>query len=386
MNPVIIGSASTNFGEHPDSSSRQLFRNAAEAAVEAPSISASDIDALYVGNFMGALTDDQGHMGALMADYLGIPSAPALTIESACASSGVAIREATQAITAGQIDVALVGGVEMMLATGIEKVTDALANAADHEYENQVGLTFPGIYGLMAREYMHRYGVTKEDLAAVAVKNRKHGVNNPIAQYQRELTIDEILDARPIAPPLGLLDCCPITDGASAVVIASSSVAQEVKDPPHVQISGSGQAGDTLALQDRDELCWTTAAELAGERAYTSAGIEPADVDVCEVHDCFTIAELFALESLGFVEPGRSPHITNKGETEVEGRIPVNTSGGLLAKGHPVGATGVAQLVEITKQLEDRHPNQVDDATIGLTHNVGGSGASAVVHVMEVAG
>ncbi len=386
MTALIAGAASTTFGKHDDLSARELFRDAAEAAIGLVSLTAVDIDAVYVGNFMGALTDDQGHMGALMADYLGIPDVPTATVESACASSGTAVSRAVDAIDAGQADVVLVGGVEMMYATGIAVITDALANAADNEYENEAGLTFPGIYALMAREYMNTYDVSEEDLAQVAVKNRRNGVSNPISQFQEEVTIEEVLEARPIAPPLGLFDCCPITDGASALIVVSPEFAANHGLSPDVRIAGRGQAGDTLALQDREDMGRTRAAERAAERAYTAAGIVPEDIDVCEVHDCFTIAELLAVESLGLCERGEGATLTTTGETAKEGRIPVNTSGGLIAKGHPVGATGVAQLVEIVKQLEGRHPNQVPDSAIGVTHNVGGSGASAVVHVLEVAG
>ena len=383
MSVMIAGASSTPFGKHEEASARELFRDAAEAAIDQVPFTAADVDAVYVGNFMGALTDDQGHMGPLMADYMGIERATGITVESACASSGAALRTATHAIAAGAIDVALVGGVEMMYATGIEEITDALANAADNEYENEAGLTFPGIYAMMAREYMATHDVDHDDLAAVAVKNRRNGVSNPNSQFQEEITVDQVSEARPIAPPLGLFDCCPITDGASAVVLVSEQAAGYAGATPSVRIAGSGQAGDTLALQDRAELTGIDAATRAAESAYAEAGITSDDVDVCEVHDCFTIAELFAIEALGFASPGEGATLTNAGETAVDGRIPVNTSGGLIAKGHPVGATGVAQVVEVTKQLEERHPNQVNDARIGLTHNVGGSGASAVVHVLE---
>ncbi len=383
MTVAIAGAASTKFGKHPESSARQLFHDAAETAIDETPLVVSDIESVFVGNFMGALTDDQGHMGALMADYVGVPKAMSTTIESACASAGTAVRQATQAIEAGVCDIALVGGVEMMFSTGIEKITDALANAADNEYENQAGLTFPGIYALIADEYLSEFDATREELAAVAVKNRENGVSNPISQFRESITVEEVLGARTIAPPLGMMDCCPITDGASAVVLVSETYARENGFNPTVTIAGSGQAGDTIALQDREELARTRAAERAAEQAYEDAAIGPEDVDVCEVHDCFTIAEILAIESLGFFERGTGASAAQDGETAIDGHIPVNTSGGLIAKGHPVGATGVAQLVEITKQLEGRHPNQVDDAEIGLTHNVGGSGASAVVHVLE---
>lgn len=383
MTTAIVGAASTTFGEHEESSARELFETAVQDALEMSSVELNDLDAVYVGNFMGGLTDDQGHMGAMMADHVGVPSMSSLTVESACASSGAAIHLARHAIEAGRVHVALVGGVEIMLATGIEEITDALANAADNEYENEAGLTFPGIYALMARAYMNTYDVTREELAAVAVKNRRHGVTNPISQFRDEITVDDVLDARPISPPLGLFDCCPVSDGASAIVLTNEEFATDRGITPEAKISGSAQAGDSLTLQDRTDIARTRAAETAARKAYEDAGISPDDVDVCEVHDCFTIAELFAIESLGFCDPGDGADLTAAGETGIGGQIPVNPSGGLLSKGHPVGATGVAQVVEITKQLSDRHPNQVPDARIGVAHNVGGSGASAVIHVLE---
>ena len=383
MTVHVAGVASTKFGKHADTSARELFCEAAESALEDAALDVPEVEAVYVGNFMGELTDDQGHMGSLMADYVGVPSAMSTRVESACASAGVAFREATQAIEAGVYDVALVGGVEIMFSTGIEEITDALANAADNEYENEAGLTFPGIYALMARAYMAEFDATAEQLAAVTVKNRRNGVENPISQFQEPVDLKEILDARPIASPLGMKDCCPITDGASVAIVVSEQYSDDAGLDTPVHVAGSGHAGDTIALQDRPELARMEAAERAAAQAYDAAAIEPDDVDVCEVHDCFTIAEVLATEALGFFDRGEGARAAADGQTAPDGTIPVNTSGGLIAKGHPVGATGVAQIVEIVKQLEGRHPMQVDDAAMGLTHNVGGSGASAVVHVLE---
>lgn len=383
MGPAIAGVASTKFGKHSDSSTRELFTNAAHAALDDASLAVHDVEELYVGNFIGDITDDQAHVGALLADYAGARGVAATRAESACASASAAARAGSRAIESGGIDVALVGGVEMMFTAGIEKVTDALANAADNEYENEAGLTFPGIYALLARSYMREFDVTNEDLAAVAVKNYANGVTNPVSQRQETIDIEDVIDARPIASPLTLKDCCPITDGASAAVLVSDTYAKAHGLDADVSLVGFGQSSDTLALQDRATLTRTRAAERAADRAYERAGITPDDVDVCEVHDCFTIAEILAVESLGFFERGNGARGARNGETDLDGRIPVNTSGGLLAKGHPVGATGVAQIVEITKQLEGRHPNQVADAAVGLTHTVGGSGASCVVTVLE---
>ncbi|MDG5760164.1 thiolase domain-containing protein [Natronococcus sp. A-GB1] len=386
MTVQIAGVASTEFGEHPDSSTRELFTDAALEALADASLTPGDVDELYAGNFIGDLIDDQAHVGAMAADYLGARQAASMRTESACASASSAARSGAQAIMAGDADVALVGGVERMYAAGIQEVTDALANAADNEYENKAGLTFPGIYALMAQVYLDEFDVSQEDLAEVAVKNYENGVTNPLAQRQEETSVERVLDSPPVATPLNLGDCCPITDGASAAVLVSNSFTEEHGIETEVSFEGSGQSTDSLALQDRPDLARTRAAERAADQAYDSAGIAPEDVDVVELHDCFTIAEVLAVESLGFFERGEGVRGAVEGETAVNGRIPVNTSGGLLAKGHPVGATGVAQLVEITKQLEGRHPNQVDDSTIGLTHTVGGSGASCVVNVLRAGG
>ena len=383
MTVQVAGVASTTFGKHPDGSTRELFVEAARDALADAGVPSDDVEELYVGNFMGDVTDDQGHVGPMMADYLGIREAAATRTESACASASTTARIARRSIESGAVDVALVGGVEMMFSSGISEVTDALANAADNEYENEAGLTFPGIYALMARAYMREFDVTKDELAEVMVKNRRNAMENPIAQNREELTVEDVHDSPTIASPLNLHDCCPITDGASAAILVSAEYAEEHGLEAPVTFVGSGQSSDSLALQDRPEITRTPAAERAAEEAYERAEISPEDVDVCEVHDCFTIAEILAVESLGFFERGEGARGAVEGETAVDGRIPVNTSGGLLAKGHPVGATGVAQLVEITKQLEGRHPNQVEDAEIGLTHTVGGSGASCVVNVFR---
>ncbi|AXR82622.1 thiolase domain-containing protein [Natrarchaeobaculum sulfurireducens] len=386
MTVQIAGVASTPYGNHPDSSTRELFTDAALEALEDASLSVDDIEELYAGNFIGDLTDDQAHVGAMLADYLGARQAASMRTESACASASSAARSGAQAIAAGDADVALVGGVEMMHTSGLAEVTDALANAADNEYENEAGLTFPGIYALMAQVYMDEFDATNEDLAAVTVKNYDNGISNPIAQRQEETDVESVLESPPVATPLRLQDCCPITDGASAAVLVSEAYANEHGLETEVSVVGSGQSSDSIALQDRPDLARTRAAERAAEQAYERAEISAEDVDVVELHDCFTIAEILAIESLGFFERGEGARGAVEGETAVDGRIPVNTSGGLLAKGHPVGATGVGQLVEITKQLEGRHPNQVDDPTIGLTHTVGGSGASCVVTVLRAGG
>lgn len=382
MSVKIASVASTKYGKRGDSSSRELFSEAAVAAFDETSVIPEDLDAVYVGNFMGDLIEDQGHIGALLADYIGAREAASLRIESACASGGAAVRQAALAIESGAADAVLVGGVELMSIADIEHITDALANAADDIYENEQGLTFPGIYALMARRYMHEFDATREDLAAVSVKNHENAIDNPLAQFQKELSIDEVLESKPIATPLVLYDACPVSDGASAVILVSDAFAAAHDLDTSVTVQGTGQSSDAVALQDRSAIIQTPAAERAARAAYEDAGISPDDVDVAEVHDCFTIAEILAVEALGFYEPGEGTRGAVEGETSLDGSIPVNTSGGLLGKGHPVGVTGIGQIVELTKQLEGRHPNQVADAEIALAHNVGGSGASTTVTIL----
>jgi acetyl-CoA acetyltransferase len=382
MGATIASAASTKYDTHSESSSRELFGEAALKAFNDTSIGPNDLDAVYVGNFMGDLIEDQGHMGALLADHIGAREAASVRIESACASGGATIRQAILAIESGAADAVLAGGVELMSVADIEHVTDALANAADDIYENEQGLTFPGIYALMARRYMHEFDATRAEMAAVSVKNHANAVDNPLAQFQKKLSVEEVVESKPIATPLTLYDACPVSDGASVAIVVSDEFAAKQDLDTSVTVLGTGQSSDAVALQDRSAITKTPAVERAAEAAYEDAGITPDDIDVAEVHDCFTIAEILALEALGFYEPGEGVRGAVEGETALDGSLPVNTSGGLLGKGHPVGVTGVGQIVELTKQLEGRHPNQVADAEVALAHNVGGSGASTTVTIL----
>ena len=382
MGATIASAASTKYDTHSESSSRELFGEAALKAFNDTSIGPNDLDAVYVGNFMGDLIEDQGHMGALLADHIGAREAASVRIESACASGGATIRQAILAIESGAADAVLAGGVELMSVADIEHVTDALANAADDIYENEQGLTFPGIYALMARRYMHEFDATRAEMAAVSVKNHANAVDNPLAQFQKKLSVEEVVESKPIATPLTLYDACPVSDGASVAIVVSDEFAAKQGLDTSVTVLGTGQSSDAVALQDRSAITKTPAVERAAEAAYEDAGITPDDIDVAEVHDCFTIAEILALEALGFYEPGEGVRGAVEGETALDGSLPVNTSGGLLGKGHPVGVTGVGQIVELTKQLEGRHPNQAADAEVALAHNVGGSGASTTVTIL----
>lgn len=355
-------------------------------ALEDAGVPRADVDALYYGNFMGEIAEGQGHQGPLMAESAGVLGAEATRIESACASGGFAVAEGVRALRSGDVDIVLVGGMERMNNLETAETTDALARAADELYEVRAGMTFPGAYALMAQSYFHQYGGSREDLAAVAIKNHENAVENPKAQFQFEITEEKVLNAPIVAEPLGLYDACPITDGASAAVLVSEEYADKQGLDPNVAIAGSGRGSDNLALQDRPAIAQTEAASEAADRAYADAGIDVDDVDIAEVHDCFTIAEVMAIEALGLFEPGEGITAAREGLTTRDGDVPINLSGGLKAKGHPVGATGVSQIVELTELLADDHPNAdaVPEATVGVTHNAGGTVASVAVHVLEV--
>ncbi|MFO7834244.1 MAG: thiolase domain-containing protein [Halohasta sp.] len=381
----VAGVGLTPFGAHGDRAGRELFAAAALAAFEDAGVDRAAVDQLNYGNFMGALAEDQGHQAPLMAEPAGL-RCPATRYEEACASAGVAVREAVRTIRSGEADVVLAGGMERMTTLDTGRVTAALAIAADELYEVRAGVTFPSAYALMARAYFERFGGSREELAHIAVKNHANAVDNEFAQYQNEISLDQALDSPPVAEPLHLYDACPITDGASAVLLVSEEYAATNDIEAPVSITGSGQGGDNLALQDRNEMAQTPATETAAAEAYGEAGIAAADVDFAEVHDCFTIAEVLAIEGLGLFDPGEGIAAARDGRTTADGETPINLSGGLKAKGHPVGATGGSQIAEITRLLRGDHPNSdaVDDATVGVAHNAGGTVASAVVHVLEV--
>jgi len=383
----VAGVGLTQFGRHPERTGRDMFGEAALAAREESAVPPDDIESINYGNFMASLSERQGHQAPLMAEMAGL-QCPATRYEEACASAGVAIRAAVRTVRSGEADVVLAGGCERMTNLSTADVTEALATAADELYEIRAGMTFPGAYALMARAYFEQFGGEREDLAHVAVKNHDNALPNEYAQFHREITVDEVLDAPMVSDPIGLLDACPVTDGASALVLVSDEYAEANDLDAPVSITGSGQGGDNLALHDREHLAVTPATERAAAEAYDDAGCSAADVDLVEVHDCFTIAEVLAIEGLGFYDHGEGIGAARRGETTATGERPVNLSGGLKAKGHPVGATGGSQIAEMTRLLRGDHPNSdhVEDATFGVTHNAGGTVASAVVHVLEVNG
>ena len=382
---AIVGIGLSRWGEVWDASLRTLWTEAALAALDDAGL--DRVDAITVGSMTPGLFVGQEHLGALLADELGMAGVPATRVESACASGGVALKTGFAEVAAGLADIVLVTGVEKMTDVSGDECTAALAAAADAELEVFYGATFPGLYAMMARAHMARWGTTREQLAMVAVKNHRHGALNPHAQYRQEITVKDVIQSAKVAEPLTILDCSPITDGAAALVLAELGVARTMaKGRPIARIAGVGQATDRIALQSRADLTTLPATTLAAQRAFKMAGKTPNDIHLAEVHDCFTIAEILVVEALGLCQPGQGGCQASSGRTALGGEVPVNPSGGLKAKGHPVGATGVAQAVEITTQLRGvAGKRQVAGARVGLTQNMGGTGASTVVHILEVA-
>ena len=374
---AVIGVGTTKFGKH-DRTSGELFAEAAGDAIRDADVAPSAIQALYYGNVTGGEGEKQLHMGPLAATLLGIPTVPTTRFENACATSHAAFRHAVMEIAAGISDVVMVGGAERVLNIPTDAATEYFAYCSDASWEQTVGLTFPGVFALVARAHMNKHGTTEEQMAHVAVKNHRHGALNPKAQFRKEITVDMVLNSAYVADPLKLLDCCPFTDGGAAVVLAAEEVARQ--RPRAVWVLASQAASDTMFIHEKRDLSRVMATERAAAAAYRQAGKNPADVDVVELHDCFTIAEIVATEGLGFFEPGSGGTAAEKGWTSLGGKIPVNPSGGLKAKGHPIGATGAAQIAEITTQLRgEAGARQVDGARTGLTHTLGGNTATVLV-------
>ncbi len=410
---AIVGAGMSKFGAwYPIKQNRDLWQDAlieAYKSVDKP-ISPKDIDELLFGNFTADLFNHESHLAPLMAQIAGLNPKPSTRFESACASSGLALRHGVINIASGINDVVMVGGVETMTEVPTVDVTDALAAAADTRLEYPAGATFPGLYAAVATAHFDKYGTKDEDLFNIAIKNYENGKENPFAQVQQ--TIEEVMQSKKdkaktrgkpipewsspfdflrsrgnpyIAYPLRLFDCSLVTDGAAVLILASEEVAHKYTDTP-IWITGVGQGSDTLALHDRASFTSFQATKTASETAYKMSGLGPEDIQIAEVHDCFTIAELVAMEDLGFYKPGEAAAAVVSGETKRNGKRPINTSGGLKTKGHPVGTTGAAQAVEIFKQMRGRaeRNRQVKfDVKKALTHNLGGSGATCVVHIYE---
>ncbi len=378
---AIIGVSQTKFGELWDESFRDLITTAGMKAIEDANIEGADLDAMYVGNMSAGLFVQQEHIASLIADHAGLTPIPCARVEAACASGGLALRNGIMAVASGFHDVVISAGVEKM--TDVVDPTPAIATASDQEWEAQQGITFPSLYAMMARRHMHEYGTTREQLAMVSVINHKNGAKNPLAQFPMEITVDTVLNSTMVADPLRLLDCSPVSDGASAVILCPAEEARKYTDAP-IYVKASTQASGTIALHDRKDLTTIDATVNAARSAYKMAGLKPKDIDAVEVHDCFSINGLLAIEDLGFVQKGKGGIAIEEGMTELDGKIPVNPSGGLKSRGHPLGATGIAQAAEIVWQLRgEAGKRQVEGAQTGMTHNIGGTGGTAAVHILS---
>jgi len=383
---AIVGAGQSRFGEFPEKGIKELFHEAYVDMAESVdrNFDPRRIEAAYIGN-LGCGGFQLGNLSALVSEYVGLPYIHTMRIENACASGGYALVTAAMDVMAGLHDVVLAGGVEKMTDVSSLKTKYWLGVSGDTEYERLAGTTFSGLYALLAQRHMHEFGTKREHLSMVAVKNHRNGAQNPKAQFQRETTLEKAMKAPLVAAPLNLFDCCSITDGASAVLVCDAEIAKEFTDTP-VYLAGFGTSSDYLAIHDRASSVALEGTRRAAERAYKMASLGPKDIQVAEVHDCFTIAELLAYEDLGFCRKGEAGKYLEEGHTEISGDKPVNASGGLKAKGHPIGATGTGQVYEIFHQLRgtvEKPTRQVKGAEIGLTHNVGGSGGTVAVTILR---
>ena len=378
---VVLGVGSTKYGRL-DATVIEMASQASVDAMNDAGIEPKEIEALYLANCQGSFGASQLHMAPVVSSDLSLPNIPTVKVESACATGGIAFRLGYMAVAGGFYDIVMVTGTESVLRMSTSRATEQFAVGSDFLYVASCGATFPGFYAMIARAHMHKYGTTAEQLASVAVKNHKNAMKNPLAQFHREITIEQALNSPMIADPFRLFDCCPFSDGASAVILAPATMAKRVKKP--VQIIGSGQNSDYIAVHDRKDPTKLLAAELAANQAYKQAGVTPKDIDLAEVHDCFTVAEIIATEDLGFFKRGEAAAAALEGRTAINGEITVNCSGGLKAKGHPVAATGIGQIYEVVKQLRgETGERQVKNAEIGLAHNVGADGGTATVHILR---
>jgi acetyl-CoA C-acetyltransferase len=385
MRPVaVIGIGKTAFGALPGDL-RSLTVEAIAGALSDAQVSASAIEAFYLGNFAGPSFTGQNHLAPYVGMAAGFGAIPSTRIEDACASSGSAFFHAWQSVSAGIYDLVVAAGVEKMTSQGTPRATEILAAAGDMAGEGRAGATFPALFAMIARRHMHEFGTTRRQLASVAVKNHANGAKNPLAHMRKVITLEQALAGKPIAEPLTVYDCSLISDGAAAVVIAPADQAARYTSR-FARVRAVAQTADRVALDEKASITAFPAVRSAGERAYAMAGLGPRDIELAELHDCFTIAEIVASEDLGFVEKGEGGPFAEAGCSALDGRLPINTSGGLKSKGHPVGATGVGQICDVVMQLRgDAGERQVTRHRIGLAQNLGGSGATCVVTILEAA-
>ncbi len=381
----MVGIGKTHFGAFPDRDLRHLAVEAGQKCLEDAGAKPEQVEAFYLGNFAGPEFVGQNHLAPYIATAMDIRGVPATRFEAACASSGSAFFHAVSAVGAGLYDIVLVTGVEKMTSQATPKVAEILAGAGDCCGEVKAGATFPALFAMIARRHMAQYGTTREQLAAVAVKNHANGARNPYAHMRKVITMEQALNGKPVSEPLTVYDCSLVSDGAASVLIAPLERAHEFAARP-ARVLGIAQTSDYVALDQKPDITTFSAVREAAQKAYRMAGVSASDIEFAEVHDCFTIAEIIATEDLGFVEKGQGGPYASAGCTALNGSRPVNTSGGLKSKGHPVGATGVAQICDVVLQLRgEAGERQIKKHSLGLAQNLGGSGATAVVTVLSAA-
>ena len=381
---AVVGVGKTAFGAFAARDLRSLAVEAGEKCLRDGHALPAQIDAFFLGNFAGPAFTGQNHLAPYISTALGIEGVPSTRIEDACASGGSAFFHAWAGVASGFYDMVLVVGVEKMTSQPTAKVSEILGSAGDCGGEMRAGNTFASLFAMIARRHMHQYGTTREQLAAVAVKNHANGALNPDAHMRKVITLEQVLAGKPVASPLTVYDCSLISDGAAAVLLAPADRARDFTRKP-VRVLGTAQASDYLALDQKQDITTFPAVRRAAPQAYAMAGVGPAEIQFGELHDCFTIAEVIALEDLGFVGPGEGGPYSAAGHTALRGEKPMNTSGGLKSKGHPVGATGVAQICDLVLQMRcEAGARQLPDARLGLAQNLGGSGATCVVTILGV--
>lgn len=382
----IAGIGSTAFGRHADQSIESLAVGAAVDALLESTLDREQVGALYLGNFISGPLNGKEVLAGIVADRIGLPNIPCTKVEGACASGGIAFRHACLAVASGQAEAAIAVGVETMTHAPTKQTTAALNCAMDNENDGPSGLTFPGLFGLAWRLHAQRYGTTRQHVSAVVRKNKGNGLRNPLAQMGATLSDEDVAASAPICDPIQLYDCCPTSDGAAAVLVVSQALADRIArglGHPLVQVLASVQTRGSPHIGGHADLISFDATVAAAQRAYAQAGVTAQDIDLVELHDCFSIAEVIDSEDLGLVPRGQGGFWAHEGRTAVDGQVAINASGGLLAKGHPVGATGLGQVFEVTRQLRHAHPNQVRDARIGMTHNLGGTGVACTVSILR---
>lgn len=379
---AILGIGQVPVGEHWDKRLVELAGDAVFAAQEDAGL--KRVEALYVGNMMAGQLDKQTHLGALIADWVGFRGIEAMTVEAACGSGALALRTAMIAVGSGLVSSALAVGVEKMTDTSPSETTAALATAASADWEGVHGMTFVGLNALIMRRYMHEYGWKHEDFSQFSVNAHNNGARNPNARFQSPISEKVYKNAVMIADPINLMDASPIGDGAAAAIVVPAKLVQGIRDRPVVKIAGSAVSTDSLAVHDRHDPLWLAAGERSSKEAYSQAGVGPDEIDFFEIHDAFTIMSALSLEACGFAERGQGPRLAVDGEITPQGRIPITTMGGLKARGHPVGATGMYQIVEAVQQLRgEAGEAQIENARVGMTQNIGGSGATIITHILK---